>query len=348
VVKLPQGCRFKSNEFLVAVSEIRSHTFEKIEKAMNDPRNWVDYQDQKNKTAAQLSRNQGDKRQDTMAFLLATDDEKKSQAYEEFLKSHKQVVWRSKKPPTRFLRSVDFPINIYFFYRSVIRHKAQCIRFIDGHVPRNLILPQYRSEKTYYKTALVLSSMEAIEGVRIDQFPKWENPQDSFKEGQQGLLRVVDIFIKQEENSEDARYQQRVEDAPPASLPKGPQPAPPQFQKSQGDGWLKNPAMAKRVLVDNNYECAVDSGHGTFDSARTGRNYVEAHHLIPMKLQGQFSNSLDVPANIISLCPNCHRKFHYARKVQREEIIKHFYAQRARQLKDYNIQIDLDVLIKAY
>ena len=43
---------------------------------------------------------------------------------------------------------------------------------------------------------------------------------------------------------------------------------------------------------------------------KVGKDYIEAHHLIPMEYQGDFSVSIDVPENIISLCPNCHRAFH--------------------------------------
>ena len=39
------------------------------------------------------------------------------------------------------------------------------------------------------------------------------------------------------------------------------------------------------------------------------RNYVEAHHLIPMGFQDDFSKSIDVEANIISLCTYCHKNY---------------------------------------
>ncbi|WAG56628.1 hypothetical protein LL033_05120 [Clostridium estertheticum] len=38
---------------------------------------------------------------------------------------------------------------------------------------------------------------------------------------------------------------------------------------------------------------------------------MEPHHLIPLQYSDEFENSLDVVANIISLCSGCHNKFHY-------------------------------------
>ena len=40
---------------------------------------------------------------------------------------------------------------------------------------------------------------------------------------------------------------------------------------------------------------------------------MEAHHLIPLRMQHDFENSLDVVGNIVSICPNCHRLIHYGR-----------------------------------
>lgn len=41
------------------------------------------------------------------------------------------------------------------------------------------------------------------------------------------------------------------------------------------------------------------------------KNYVEAHHLVPMQYQEQFENSLDIHANIVSICLVCHKKIHF-------------------------------------
>ena len=52
--------------------------------------------------------------------------------------------------------------------------------------------------------------------------------------------------------------------------------------------------------------------------------FVEVHHLIPMEKQNDFEDSLDVPENIVALCPNCHRKIHLASKSEKQPMIEAF------------------------
>lgn len=47
-------------------------------------------------------------------------------------------------------------------------------------------------------------------------------------------------------------------------------------------------------------------------SKATGKNYLEAHHIIPVSLSQQFSQQLDVKENVVCLCPFCHRALHHA------------------------------------
>ncbi|MBY0001439.1 HNH endonuclease [Priestia aryabhattai] len=51
---------------------------------------------------------------------------------------------------------------------------------------------------------------------------------------------------------------------------------------------------------------------------------MEAHHLIPMKKQNDYQNSIDVDGNIICLCPTCHRKIHVGNN-NKKELIKLLY-----------------------
>ncbi|MCK9482314.1 MAG: HNH endonuclease, partial [Bacteroidia bacterium] len=57
-----------------------------------------------------------------------------------------------------------------------------------------------------------------------------------------------------------------------------------------------------------------------FTSKSSGNSFVEAHHLIPMSEQTNYEKSLDVEANIVALCPNCHRKVHLATDEEAQEI----------------------------
>lgn len=69
--------------------------------------------------------------------------------------------------------------------------------------------------------------------------------------------------------------------------------------------------IVQQVVRACGYSCQIDPGHETFIAAGNQRPYVEGHHLIPLKWQYLFDCSLDVYANILALCPNCHRLLHH-------------------------------------
>jgi len=96
------------------------------------------------------------------------------------------------------------------------------------------------------------------------------------------------------------------------------------------EGRLRYPrsvSYAKSALYRANYQCEVDNNHITFISKVSQKNYVEAHHLIPLKLQNdsEFDYNLDVPANIVALCPNCHRKIHSGLSSEKNMMLDFLY-----------------------
>ncbi|WP_299515697.1 HNH endonuclease [uncultured Rummeliibacillus sp.] len=112
--------------------------------------------------------------------------------------------------------------------------------------------------------------------------------------------------------------------------------------------WKRNPMISRMAIILAEYKCEYDKLHMFFTSDRTGENYVEAHHLVPMEFQDQFDNSLDVEANIISLCPLCHKKIHHATKEEIEPIIRELYLKRKERLKNCNINLEFGELMKMY
>lgn len=110
----------------------------------------------------------------------------------------------------------------------------------------------------------------------------------------------------------------------------------------------RDPQKAANAKVAANYLCEFDNCHMTFTSKANNENYVEAHHLVPIQLQSCFLYSLDVESNIVSLCPVCHRKIHLATSNEKREIITKLYKSRINRLKECNIMIELEDLIKFY
>lgn len=59
-----------------------------------------------------------------------------------------------------------------------------------------------------------------------------------------------------------------------------------------------------------------------------------------------FCNSLDVPANIVSLCSNCHNEIHYGKKF--DLLISKLYEERKEDLKEAGIYFTLEELLLKY
>lgn len=106
----------------------------------------------------------------------------------------------------------------------------------------------------------------------------------------------------------------------------------------------KNTAI--NALSRANYKCEIDDSHPSFIRKNTKINYVEPHHLIPLSQQDMFKYSLDVEANIVALCSNCHNQIHYG--ANSKQLIKDLYCKRKDELKQAGISISLEGLLEMY
>ena len=93
-----------------------------------------------------------------------------------------------------------------------------------------------------------------------------------------------------------------------------------------------------RILVSQalglaRYCCEADPAHETFPQVATGRTYMEGHHLVPLHRQREFPKaSLDCFANIVCLCPTCHRLLHYAEDGTRSRVFDELFEKRGERL----------------
>jgi len=110
----------------------------------------------------------------------------------------------------------------------------------------------------------------------------------------------------------------------------------------------RNLAYAKFALEKAHYLCEIDNKHKTFTSNSSKKQFVEAHHLIPLKVQDEFIYSIDIPANIISLCPNCHRKIHFASSEDKNIMLEELLHKRQDDLKMYGIKVSKNNLFNIY
>lgn len=151
------------------------------------------------------------------------------------------------------------------------------------------------------------------------------------------------LFIEDEKSYEDA-----VEKAEIIKEVEGPQKKIPQRETNVGKRFPRNPSISKTAINKVNYSCEVDGTHSSFKSKYTNKMYVEAHHLIPVNFGDEFQYSLDIGSNIISLCPNCHRKIHNSIPEERNIMIEKLYNERKDRLKEQGIEITLEELKSKY
>lgn len=107
-------------------------------------------------------------------------------------------------------------------------------------------------------------------------------------------------------------------------------------------GWNRDRVIVEQVLKADEYKCEIDSSHKTFVARKNDEPYLEGHHLIPISRQDEFEKSLDVYANIIGLCPNCHRQLHFGKKSEVKDILKGLYDLRAERLVKSGIDVSKD------
>ncbi|MBE6824712.1 MAG: hypothetical protein E7513_05135 [Ruminococcaceae bacterium] len=106
------------------------------------------------------------------------------------------------------------------------------------------------------------------------------------------------------------------------------------------------------VIKEAKFLCDCnDNKHYYFESINL-HNYVEGHHVVPMNRQDEYyfdhSVNLDVPYNIIPLCPNCHSQIHLGSREARIKILSEIYVRNRNKLSKINPELSLVVLASYY
>lgn len=116
--------------------------------------------------------------------------------------------------------------------------------------------------------------------------------------------------------------------------------------------YSKNPLIGKVAIKEADYKCENNNQHKTFISSNTKKQFMEAHHLIPINQQNamweRFNVNIDCKENIVSLCPNCHRAIHYSRKDAKRELIESLYNAKKNNLISIGLNISLGELLDIY
>lgn len=166
------------------------------------------------------------------------------------------------------------------------------------------------------------------------------------------LMQAKIDVIKQEVNNiyTEIKFQEEVakteieENVEIIDMPKAKQ----EKRNNVSNVYSRSNLVAKRAIVLAGYYCEIDKNHKTFTSKYNDSPYVEVHHLIPMEHQDNFDYSVDTEANIISLCPTCHKKMHHGCFEDIIKDIKKLYNMRKERLKKSGIILTYNDLEKLY
>lgn len=109
--------------------------------------------------------------------------------------------------------------------------------------------------------------------------------------------------------------------------------------------WNRSSIIKNQVIESSNYKCEIDITHQTFVAKKTGKQYMEGHHLIPMKKQSMFESSLDIYANIVCLCPVCHKLLHYGMDANKKNLLNIMYTNRTERLAKSGIRLSKEEFI---
>ena len=110
----------------------------------------------------------------------------------------------------------------------------------------------------------------------------------------------------------------------------------------------KENASARKVIETHGFKCEIDAGHETFIDRQTGKPYVEAAYLIPLRAQGDFKKDLNCEANMICICPICNRMLIHGTDSKIEDLLVPLYYSRKDALKKAGIDITLKRLLDYY
>ena len=124
---------------------------------------------------------------------------------------------------------------------------------------------------------------------------------------------------------------------------------PPEEKTRDGVKFYPRNEKAKKIaMMQSGGVCAFPTCSHQLFKRRNGKVYLEAHHLIPISVCKDFSVNIDIPENIVCLCPSCHREVHHGEEAKR--IITELYEERKEPLEKKNIRLNggLEQLLDYY
>ncbi|MFR1317154.1 MAG: MrcB family domain-containing protein [Clostridium perfringens] len=163
---------------------------------------------------------------------------------------------------------------------------------------------------------------------------------DNVEEDQKFINKVEDIISSYLNDTSEITPKEIIDT--PAYPPSSPR------NSNNKKVWSRNATVASNALIHSSYKCTLNPEHNSFISKKTKKPYMETHHLIPLSKQDNFEFSLDVEANIVSLCSNCHNCIHYGIDEDKIKILNELFKLRKDRLSKCGINITFNYLLDVY
>jgi 5-methylcytosine-specific restriction enzyme A len=202
--------------------------------------------------------------------------------------------------------------------------------------------------KSYEKSAIksYKYSLDDLKSYSLDS--KITNQFNELLKDYENIFNLIGNNILQLQPTKDCFYQEQLQqidnDLIEGELDK--QSPKPSKSLKHFKYYTRNPRFSKIALKKANYKCEIDPTHETFSNGI--HQYMEGHHLVPMSFQENYEHSLDIPSNIISVCPNCHRALHYGDNSIKIKFIGQIFKSRKVLLEKNGIVIDKKTLQNIY
>lgn len=218
-------------------------------------------------------------------------------------------------------------------YKETNATRSKLVRFQKDCDPIEFI--RNKLDKYFFENNNSIIRNRGIESVNPATPP---TPQPAFIKKPEKYADDADYI--EEVNEEIIEVDETIEYNPE------PKPVPEKVKTSSGERYPRDPKIGAKAIKRANFKCEINPKHESFIKVSDGNNYMEAHHIIPVSQQECFKNSLDVEANVVSLCCTCHRAIHFG--VNKPGLLKLLLDKREKELKKAGINISFEELFEMY
>lgn len=175
-----------------------------------------------------------------------------------------------------------------------------------------------------------------IEYIEKDRIKDLKELYSSFKKGE---FVQKNMMLEDDIKTDFSKKREPVIADSPQEKPEG-------YRDLGRKAYPRSQEIASNAIILAKWRCEAECNNELFYRKDGVSTYTEAHHLIPLSFQDYFEYSLDVEANVISLCPMCHRMLHYG--LAPDSLLKKLFEERTVRLKKCYLDITYEELLLMY